>query len=73
MPILIKHRCGEVLSTIADFPPMEDLLEHVHKKHNGRCPKCGGKLSWKPLKVDVRPLGREVAHDMRVRKFLAER
>jgi hypothetical protein len=53
-PIVVKHRCGEVLLVSHDL--IGDWLEKVYRKYGDKCPGCHGRLSWTPLKVDVKPL-----------------
>jgi ribosomal protein S27AE len=43
--------CGEVLYAGPELKPPDELIQ----KHNGKCPKCGRKLSYTPIKVEVDP------------------
>lgn len=43
--------CGEVLYEGPELKPPDEIIQ----KHNGKCPKCGKKLSYMPIKVEVDP------------------
>lgn len=44
-------KCGEVLYKGPELKPPDEIIQ----KHNGKCPKCGKKLSYTPIKVEVDP------------------
>jgi len=48
--IICKH-CGAVLYDGTDLKPPDEIAQ----KHNGKCPKCGRKLSLIPIDVEVKP------------------
>jgi RNase P subunit RPR2 len=48
--IICKH-CGTILYDGADLKPPDEVAQ----KLDGKCPKCGRKLSFIPIDVDVRP------------------
>jgi predicted nucleic acid-binding Zn-ribbon protein len=41
--------CGEILYKEAELKAPDEIIQ----KHNGKCPKCGRKLSYTPIKVEV--------------------
>jgi hypothetical protein len=44
--------CGHVLYEGPDLRPPDEILHEVE----GKCPKCGKRLSLIPIDVDVKPL-----------------
>ena len=48
---VICHECRCVLYEGTELKPPDEILH----QHEGKCPKCGKKLSLMPLDVDVRP------------------
>jgi DNA-directed RNA polymerase subunit RPC12/RpoP len=44
--------CGHVLYEGAEIKPPDEIL-HLN---DGKCPKCGKKLSLIPIDVDVKPI-----------------
>ena len=48
---VICENCGEVLYEGEDLKPPEEIVQ----QYNGKCPKCGKKLSILPKSVEVRP------------------
>jgi DNA-directed RNA polymerase subunit RPC12/RpoP len=46
---VLCDNCGELLYQGEDIKSPEE----IHQMHNGRCPKCGRKLSIIPQKVEV--------------------
>ena len=46
------HECGYVLYEGIEVKPPDELLH----QYDGKCPKCGRKLSIVPLNVDVKPV-----------------
>ncbi|MEM3609201.1 MAG: hypothetical protein QXM65_08130 [Candidatus Bathyarchaeia archaeon] len=49
---VICQGCGQVLYEGVDLKPPDEILN----QYNGKCPKCGKKLSLIPIDVDVKPL-----------------
>jgi ribosomal protein S27AE len=45
------QKCGHVLYEGPDLKPPDEIIQ----KHNGKCPKCGKKLSFIPIDVEVKP------------------
>jgi NAD-dependent SIR2 family protein deacetylase len=43
--------CGHTLYEGPDLRPPDEILH----EHEGKCPKCGKKLSLVPINVDVKP------------------
>jgi DNA-directed RNA polymerase subunit RPC12/RpoP len=41
--------CGTVLYDGLDLRPPDEIIQ----EYNGKCPKCGKKLSFAPKKIDV--------------------
>lgn len=50
---VLCDECGEVLYQGSDLKSPEE----IHLMYNGRCPKCGRKLSLIPQKIKVLPVG----------------
>ncbi len=48
---VICHGCNQVLYEGAELRPPDEILH----QHEGKCPKCGKKLSLLPIDVDVKP------------------
>jgi len=48
---VVCDECGEILYKGIELKPPDEIIQ----LHNGRCPKCGKKLSYMPIKVDVKP------------------
>ncbi|MEM1990908.1 MAG: hypothetical protein QW782_09810 [Candidatus Bathyarchaeia archaeon] len=48
---VLCDNCGEVLYQGVDIKSPEE----IYQIHNGRCPKCGRKLSLMPQRVRVLP------------------
>jgi len=49
---VVCQDCGCVLYDGADLKPPDEIIQ----KHNGKCPKCGRKLSFIPQNVEVKPI-----------------
>ncbi|MCD6242625.1 hypothetical protein J7K06_02915 [Candidatus Bathyarchaeota archaeon] len=49
--IVVCQNCGEILYKGNDLKPPEEIVQ----RYNGRCPKCGRKLSNIPTDVEVKP------------------
>jgi uncharacterized protein with PIN domain len=49
---VICHDCNHVLYEGPELRPPDEILH----QHEGKCPKCGKKLSLLPLDVDVKPI-----------------
>jgi rubredoxin len=49
---VVCHECGCVLYEGDELKPPDEILH----KHNGKCPKCGRKLAFIPLNVEVKPV-----------------
>jgi NAD-dependent SIR2 family protein deacetylase len=45
------HGCGEILYQGEELKSPEEILQ----MHEGKCPKCGEKLSLTPQNVEVKP------------------
>ncbi|MEM2111627.1 MAG: hypothetical protein QXX08_07095 [Candidatus Bathyarchaeia archaeon] len=53
MPHEVKcHGCGELLYQGEELKSPEE----IHQIWNGKCPKCGKKLSLMPQNVEVKPV-----------------
>ena len=48
---VICHGCSHVLYEGAELKPPEEILQN----YDGKCPKCGKKLSLLPIDVEVKP------------------
>jgi hypothetical protein len=48
---VVCEGCGQVLYEGADLRPPDEILHEL----DGKCPKCGKKLSLIPIDVDVKP------------------
>jgi len=49
--VMCQH-CGYVLYEGAELKPPDEILH----SHDGKCPKCGNKLSLIPINVEVKPI-----------------
>jgi predicted RNA-binding Zn-ribbon protein involved in translation (DUF1610 family) len=49
---IICHGCNHVLYEGAELKPPDEILQ----SYNGKCPKCGKKLSLLPIDVEVKPI-----------------
>lgn len=50
---VLCSKCGAVLYEGVELTPPDEIVQ----RFNGKCPKCGKKLSFNPTNVDVKPLG----------------
>ena len=48
---IICQECGELLYEGTDLKPPDEIIQ----RYNGKCPKCGRKLSIVPTSVEVKP------------------
>jgi ribosomal protein S27AE len=48
---VVCQQCGVVLYEGAELKPPDEILHQF----NGKCPKCGKKLSLLPINVEVKP------------------
>ena len=48
---VICHECSYILYTGKDLKPPDEIIQ----KHEGKCPKCGKKLSLLPIDVEIKP------------------
>ena len=49
---VICQGCNHVLYEGPDLKPPDEIIQ----QHDGKCPKCGKKLSLLPIDVEVKPL-----------------
>jgi RNase P subunit RPR2 len=49
---VICHGCNHILYEGAELKPPDEII----RQYEGKCPKCGKKLSILPLEVDVKPV-----------------
>jgi len=49
---VICHGCSHVLYEGPELKPPDEVLQQF----DGKCPKCGKKLSLLPIDVEVKPL-----------------
>ena len=49
---VICSECSHVLYEGQDLKPPDEILQ----QHDGKCPKCGKKLSLLPIDVEVKPM-----------------
>jgi hypothetical protein len=49
---VICQGCQHILYEGADLKPPDEILQ----QYDGKCPKCGKKLSLLPVDVEVKPL-----------------
>jgi DNA-directed RNA polymerase subunit RPC12/RpoP len=47
---ILCHQCGTVLYEGIELKPPDEIIQ----KYNGKCPKCGRKLSVIPANVEVK-------------------
>jgi len=47
---VICQNCGFILYESVELKPPDEIIQ----SHNGKCPKCGKKLSFTPTNVDVK-------------------
>lgn len=52
---VLCQECGCMLYEGEDLKPPDEIIQ----KHNGKCPKCGRKLSFIPQNVEVKPIKKE--------------
>jgi len=45
-------KCGEILYADINLKPPHEIFN----RFNGRCPKCGSKLSSRPIKVEIQTI-----------------
>jgi len=43
------EKCGAVLYEGMDLTPPDEIIQ----RYDGKCPKCGRKLSFNPINVDI--------------------
>jgi DNA-directed RNA polymerase subunit RPC12/RpoP len=48
---VICEKCGFILYEGSDLKPPDEIIQ----THDGKCPKCGNKISFVPKKVVVKP------------------
>jgi ribosomal protein S27AE len=48
---VVCQKCGYVLYEGDDLKPPDEIMQQC----NGKCPKCGKKLAFIPLDVEVKP------------------
>jgi len=46
------QNCGFTLYEGTELTPPEEIVQ----RFNGKCPKCGKKLSFNPTNVDIKPI-----------------
>ena len=46
---VICEKCGFILYEGTDLKPPDEIIQN----HEGKCPKCGKKISFVPKKVEV--------------------
>jgi DNA-directed RNA polymerase subunit RPC12/RpoP len=51
---VICHECKHILYEGPDLKPPDEVIQ----KNEGKCPKCGRKLSLMPIDVEVKPLNK---------------
>jgi ribosomal protein S27AE len=49
---VVCQQCGYVLHEGPELKPPDEILH----QHNGKCPRCGKKLSLIPINVEVKPI-----------------
>lgn len=47
---VVCEECGRILYDGLDLRPPEELIQ----EYDGKCPKCGKKLSFAPKKIEVK-------------------
>jgi hypothetical protein len=51
MPLeVVCNGCGEILFKGLELRPPDEIIQI----HDGKCPKCGRKLSFTPIRVEVK-------------------
>jgi len=50
---VICEKCGFILYEGSDLKPPDEIIQ----THDGKCPKCGKKISFVPKKVEVKSAG----------------
>ena len=55
MPLVVEcDQCKETLYEGKVIKPPDEIIV----AHNGKCPKCERKLTFVPIKVEVKPAGK---------------
>jgi len=49
---VVCERCGAVLYEGVDLRPPDEIVQ----EYDGKCPKCGKKLSYSSQKIEIRPV-----------------
>jgi hypothetical protein len=49
---VVCHGCNHILYEGAELKPPDEILQ----QYDGKCPKCGKKLSLVPIDVEVKPI-----------------
>ena len=49
---VVCHECGFILYEGSDLKPPDEIIQTC----DGKCPKCGKKLSFVPRNVEVKPV-----------------
>jgi len=52
---VICEKCGFILYEGSDLKPPDEIIQ----THEGKCPKCGKKISFVPKKVEVKPAAKK--------------
>jgi len=47
---VVCEKCGFILYEGVDLKPPDEIIQ----EHDGKCPKCGNKISYIPKKVEVK-------------------
>ncbi|UCE16525.1 MAG: hypothetical protein JSV12_02635 [Candidatus Bathyarchaeota archaeon] len=47
---VVCEECGRILYDGVDLRPPEELIQ----EYDGKCPKCGKKLSFAPKKIEIK-------------------
>lgn len=50
--LVICEQCGAILYNGVDLKPPDEIIQ----EHDGKCPKCGKKLSFTPKNIEVKPV-----------------
>jgi len=50
--LVFCHKCGAALYESIELKPPDEIIE----SYDGKCPKCGKKLSFTPKSVEVKPI-----------------
>jgi transcription initiation factor IIE alpha subunit len=48
---VVCEKCGEILYEGGELKPPDVIIQ----MHNGKCPKCGRRLSYSPINTEVKP------------------